>query len=158
MSISQAAVRASDAGWGALRFGGADARAFLQGQLSNDLRALTRQNSQLAALNTAQGRVVALLRLIERGDGIHALLPAAMIGTVIERLRKYVLRSKVTLEPATLEVLPLMGISPGEVRALIAGGDNGATHHEAGTVSVLHLAGPTTRTLAIGNAPELRAL
>lgn len=157
MSISEPAVRATDT-WGALRIGGADARAFLQGQLSNDLLLLTRDNSLLAALNTPQGRVVALLRLVERADAIYGLLPAAMVATVIERLRKYVLRSKVTLESSTLEVLPLVGIAHSEVRALFDGGAGAATHHQAANVSALHLPGPTTRTLLIGEMREPRAL
>src|SRR5688572_11408324 len=157
MSISEAAVRATDT-WGALRIGGADARAFLQGQLSNDLLSLTRDNSLLAALNTPQGRVVALLRLVERADAIYGLLPTAMVATVIERLRKYVLRSKVTLESSTLDVLPLIGIAHSEVHALFDGGARAATHLLAANVSALHLPGPTTRTLLIGEMRELRAL
>ena len=159
MSISDAAVRSLDtSAWGAVRFAGADARAFLQGQLSNDLLALTPETSLLAALNTPQGRVVALLRLIERADGICGLLPASMVATVIERLRKYVLRSKVTLEPSPLEVLPLVGIARSEVRALFDGAAGDAIHHPAANASALHLAGPTTRTLLVGETQELRTL
>ena len=142
----------SSEGLGVLRIAGDDARAFLQGQLSNDVRQLTRENSQLAALNTPQGRVVALLRLIERADGIHALLPASMIPTVIERLRKYVLRSKVTLAPAELAVQPILGgIGAEPARSPPAGTTQGtAAHREAEGVSVLRVGGSSTRALLVG--------
>lgn len=91
---------------GALRFGGPDARAFLQGQLTNDLALLASGRPLLAAYCNPQGRVIAVLRLSEDGDGILARLPALMVDRVIEKLRRYVLRMKVTLsnENAGLEV------------------------------------------------------
>lgn len=96
---------------GVLRIGGADARSFLQGQLSNDLQRLAPDRALLCALNTPQGRVVAILRLVERADGIAAILPAALIAPVMERLRRYVLRAKVTLtdESSRLAVAGTLG-------------------------------------------------
>jgi tRNA-modifying protein YgfZ len=84
-----------------IRFSGADARSFLQGQLSNDLTALTLERSLLASCNSAQGRVQAVLRLIQRDDAIVALLPRAMVERTLARLRKYVLRTKVIIEDAS---------------------------------------------------------
>jgi len=96
---------------GVIHVAGRDARAFLQGQLSNDLLRLTLEQSLLAALNTAQGRVVAILRLVQRADGIFAILPASLVTTVIAALRRYVLRSKVTLsdESSRLAVVGRLG-------------------------------------------------
>lgn len=81
-----------------LKIGGPDARSYLQGQLSNDLGALTATQSMLASCNSSQGRVQAVLRLIEHDDGVLALLPRVMIDKTMARLRKYVLRAKVTIE------------------------------------------------------------
>jgi folate-binding protein YgfZ len=50
---------------GVLRFRGADAVKFLQGQVSNDVERLTAERSQLASYNNPQGRVIALLRLVQ---------------------------------------------------------------------------------------------
>ena len=83
---------------GALRVSGADARAFLQGQLSTDLDALTPARALLSSCNSAQGRVQAVLWLVERGDGIALVLPASMAERTAARLRKYVLRSKVKID------------------------------------------------------------
>jgi tRNA-modifying protein YgfZ len=81
-----------------IRITGPEARTYLQGQLSNDLTALTSGQSMLASCNSSQGRVQAVLHLIERDDGILLLLPRAMIDVTLARLRKYVLRAKLTIE------------------------------------------------------------
>lgn len=83
---------------GALRVSGADARAFLQGQLSTDLDALGPAHALLSSCNSAQGRVQAVLWLVERDDGIALILPASMAERTATRLRKYVLRSKVKID------------------------------------------------------------
>jgi folate-binding protein YgfZ len=80
---------------------GADARSFLQGQLSNDLRRVTPQRALLASCNSAQGRVQAILTLVERNDSILCIVPTSMVARLAARLRHYVLRSKVTLQEAT---------------------------------------------------------
>ncbi len=85
---------------GVLRVGGADATAFLQGQLTNDVRLLDDGRTQLAGYNTPQGRVIALLRLRKADDAIYALLPTDLLERVCLHLRRFVLRSKVDLQVA----------------------------------------------------------
>ncbi len=96
---------------GVIHVAGRDARALLQGQLSNDLLRLTPEQSLLAALSTAQGRVVAVLRLVQRADGIFAILPLTLVTKVIAALEKYILRSKVALsdESVQLAVVGVLG-------------------------------------------------
>jgi folate-binding protein YgfZ len=89
---------------GALRVSGADARSFLQGQLSADIDALAPARPLLASCNSAQGRVQAVVWLVERSDGIALLLPASVLERTALRLRKYVLRSKVAIDQ--LQELP----------------------------------------------------
>ena len=84
-----------------IRFTGPDARSFLQGQLSNDLNTLTANQSLLASCNSAQGRVQAIVRLIQREQVIMALLPRSMIDVTVARLRKYILRAKLSIEDAS---------------------------------------------------------
>ncbi len=84
---------------GILRIYGTDARAFLQGQLSNDLNHLRADRTLLASCNSPQGRVQAIVRLIDRGeDAILAVLPRSMLELTAKRLAKYILRSKVKIE------------------------------------------------------------
>lgn len=86
-----------------IRFAGPQAADFLQGQLTNDVRQLADGRTQLAACNTPQGRVIALLRLRQQDSAIDALLPAELAERLATHLRRYVLRTKVTIEtPAGL--------------------------------------------------------
>jgi hypothetical protein len=85
---------------GVLRIGGDDAVRFLQGQLTNDVQLLADGRTQLAAYNTPQGRVIALLRLHQADDAIYALLPTELLERVSALLRRFVLRSKVDLQVA----------------------------------------------------------
>ena len=64
-----APLPATEARWAAIRVQGRDARSFLQGQLTQDLRALTPAAGLRAALCTAQGRVTACAWLVEAVKG-----------------------------------------------------------------------------------------
>lgn len=92
---------------GTILAGGADARTFLQGQLSADMGLLSAERAQLTSCNSPQGRVQAVLWMVERPDGIALALPRSMVEMITARLRKYVLRSKVTIEPATAHSGPV---------------------------------------------------
>ena len=84
----------------AITITGADASTFLQGQLSNDVTQLSVNRSLLASCNSAQGRVQAIARLVQRQESILMLVATAMLEQTMLRLRKYVLRSKVVLTDA----------------------------------------------------------
>jgi len=95
-------------GMGVLAFRGPDAARFLQGQLSADVEELGNGASTLAGLHNLQGRVIALLALLRTApEELLAVLPRDLVGVVEQRLRKYILRSKVRIEDvsATLRVL-----------------------------------------------------
>jgi len=85
---------------GVLRFHGEGAAKFLQGQVTHDTALLADGRTLLAACNTPQGRVTALLRLKQTGDAVYALLPADLLGHVASRLRRFVLRAKVDVQIA----------------------------------------------------------
>jgi folate-binding protein YgfZ len=87
-----------------LRIRGTDALRFLQGQFSNDIERLRSVPSLLAGLHDPQGRVLALLRLVALEDAdLLALLPRERAAFVQTHLRRYVLRSKVTIDIADAE-------------------------------------------------------
>src|SRR5690554_3682484 len=65
---------------------GADARSYLQGQLTADLDALDSNRVQLACCNSPQGRVQAVFWMIERSDGIALVLPASLLESTVLRL------------------------------------------------------------------------
>jgi folate-binding protein YgfZ len=76
---------------------GPDARAFLQGQLTNDVPAVTAGRSSLGAFATAQGRVAALVRVLALADGMLLVLPRTEAQALRDRLARHVLRAKVEL-------------------------------------------------------------
>lgn len=86
-----------ETGLGSVLLAGPDAREFLQGQLSCDMQTLARDNVLLASCNSAQGRVQAVCRIIERSDGVLLLAPRTIVAGLVARLRKYVLRAKVSV-------------------------------------------------------------
>lgn len=94
---------------GVLRFTGADALSFLQGQVSNDMQRLTHNTFLLAAYSSAQGRVVALIYLFPHSSGVIAILPREILKATMERMRKFVLRAKVQIEDAS-ESLGVAGL------------------------------------------------
>ncbi|HEX7115405.1 MAG TPA: hypothetical protein VF193_09745 [Steroidobacter sp.] len=124
---------------GALLLSGPDARSFLQGQVSADVASLGSEEARLASLNSPQGRVQAVLWLVHRNDGLALLLPASLVESATARLRKYVLRSKVTLDPAPshlkVAAVPLVE-APGEIRDLPE-----RAHREIAGVSYIRLPG-----------------
>jgi folate-binding protein YgfZ len=81
-----------------IRISGADARSFLQGQLSADMNQLSHTQPLDAALCNLQGRVIADLRLALAGDDIVVQLTAGMAETVVATLKKYAVFSKVCIE------------------------------------------------------------
>jgi len=94
-----------------LRISGADARTFLQGQLSNDMNLLKNDGFLRAGLHSPQGRVLALLQLCSPGaDEVVALLPEEVAKLAAGALTRFVLRArvKIAVEPAdsALRALP----------------------------------------------------
>jgi len=93
-----------------LRATGADSDAFLQGQLSNDVRKLAETQAQLASYNSPKGRMLAVLTLLRAGEDILLELPRSIADATLARLKMFVLRAKVTLSRADdLDALAVIG-------------------------------------------------
>ncbi|HMR30428.1 MAG TPA: folate-binding protein [Geminicoccaceae bacterium] len=97
---------------GVLALGGADARDFLQGLVSNDLRLLSPERAVYAALLTPQGKYLFDFIAFEQGDAILLDVEAARCQELLRRLVMYRLRAKVTIEDrsADLRVLVVVGM------------------------------------------------
>lgn len=80
--------------FGLLQFVGDDTEAFLQGQLSSDVRQLGRDGFQYSSYSTPKGRMLASLLLHKTADGIAMQLPLPLLPALQKRLSMYVLRSK----------------------------------------------------------------
>jgi folate-binding protein YgfZ len=88
-------------GFGLASVVGPDAETFLQGQLSNDVKALSQEQAQLAAYNTPKGRMLASLLLWRCEGGYLLQCPASIAEAFVKRLSMFVLRSKVRIENAS---------------------------------------------------------
>jgi folate-binding protein YgfZ len=86
-----------------IRCSGNDAQKFLQAQLTNDVAVVTPQTSQYTGYCTPKGRLLATFLLCQFKDAYYLQLPSALADSVVERLRKFVLRAKVELRNAADE-------------------------------------------------------
>lgn len=142
---------------GVIRVQGADARDFLQGQLTSDINQVTPTQAQLSAYCTPKGRMLAILLIFQRGDDLYLLLPGERLEPVLKRLRMFVLRSKVTLDDLSGE-----WASVGLAGDCLGGIVNEvpetafATAHSADLTS-LRMPGETARVLVMGETDSMTA-
>lgn len=144
---------------GIIKVTGPEAASFLQGQLSNDIQTL-QNTSQLSGYCTAQGRLIALFRIMRQGDDFFLLLPQEILASTLKRLRMYVLRAKVTLSAAS--DLALLGLSgPAAPEALRQIGLSAPTLPEVsgeGLLQVMAVPGIAPRYIVLGSADAVRGL
>ena len=81
-----------------IRFSDADAGDFLQNQLSADILALENGESTFACYCEPKGRVLALMLVCRVEESYYAILSTSLVQAVVERLRIYVMRSKVSVD------------------------------------------------------------
>ncbi|GGA74348.1 folate-binding protein YgfZ [Arenimonas soli] len=87
-------------GIGLLRAAGRDAAAFLQAQAMNDVNALAPGRWQWNGLLTPKGRVIALFALLREADDQFLLvLPDYAAEDMAAHLKKFIFRSKLSLQP-----------------------------------------------------------
>jgi folate-binding protein YgfZ len=147
---------------GFLRLHGADAEAFLQGQLSNDVRLLSDTQAQITSYNSPKGRMLAVLHLQREHDGIVAEVEQSMLEATLKRLRMFVLRSKVTLEDISASVTAL-GLTGLQAVELLQSQSLPAPAHalelaQHGELRILRRLGETPRFSLHGPATALAAL
>lgn len=80
-----------------IRISGPDAAAFLQGQLTNDVRRLETESEILTAWCNPKGRVICFGPLRRVGDGYEFRVAADIADEVLRRLAMFRFRSKVDL-------------------------------------------------------------
>lgn len=77
---------------------GVDRVAFLQGQLTQEMKNLEPGDARAAAGLTSKGKLLFVARAVGLPDGIRLLAPAVLRASMLEHLRKYVLASRVAIE------------------------------------------------------------
>ncbi len=110
MDDSTAALRGEDRA--VLRIGGADARDFLQGLITNDISKLA-AGPIYAALLSPQGKYLFDFFLVDAsGQGVLVDVKAERAVALAQRLKLYRLRADVKVEPTTLAVVLGTGAAP----------------------------------------------
>jgi folate-binding protein YgfZ len=101
---------------GVVKVAGDDARHFLNGLATNDMGKVTPGAPRFAALLTPQGKIIVdfIAAEAEPGDGGGFFLdcPRALAATLVEKLKFYKLRAKVTVEDLS-EALGVMAVWDG---------------------------------------------
>ncbi|WP_431066731.1 YgfZ/GcvT domain-containing protein [Methylotuvimicrobium sp.] len=80
-----------------LKVTGTDAGRFLQGQVTCNIDELTEQKCSFGAFCNVKGRVIANFLVFKSNDGFLLILPSELLDSIIEKLRKYILRADVQL-------------------------------------------------------------
>jgi len=147
--------------YGLIQACGAEAENFLQNQFCNDVRNISPLQSQLNAYCTPKGRILAFFRLFQRDDCYYLRLPQEILEPTLNRLRMFVMMSKVILEDAS-DVLPRIGFSgPQAAQLLNKHVDAVPTTADAVTqtngLSIICIQ-PGTRFEIVGNTEDISTL
>ena len=104
---------------GLIAASGEDAVAFLQGQLSNDVAALTENTAQWNSWSSPKGRLLVTFLMWKSTDNVYMQLPRSLQPAIQKRLGMFVLRSKVKLVDAS-DTLIKIGIADRDTTRLEA--------------------------------------
>ncbi len=106
--IPEAELYLTDLSWlGIMEVKGDDRLTYLQGQLTNDINAVSSSLSQLSALCTPKGRMRALFHIIQNKDSLLLQLPHGLLAENIRRLKMFILMSKVELNDASDDIIKI---------------------------------------------------
>lgn len=144
-AITQGAGIVERSSRGRLRVSGADRRSYLQGLLTNDIAALTPGTGCYAAYLTAQGRMIADMRLFETGEHLVVDLNGELAASVAEKWSGFVFSEDVEVADITAATAEISIYGPQAPRVAAAVCDlpepelaampmHGNRHAEAGLV------------------------
>ena len=88
---------------------GADAKRFLQGQLSCDLNEINRTQGSLSCICNQKGRILATFYVLQTKDQYYLCLTKALIDDLLAHLTQYALFSQVTFTQSNDTVWGLIG-------------------------------------------------
>lgn len=157
----QGAARLSD--WGVIRAVGEDAKTFLHGQLTQDVKQLGPAQARLAGYCSAKGRLLASFVVWQRSnEEVLLACSADLLAPTLKRMSMFVMRAKCKLTDATAEV-PLLGLA-GPAATAALGADAPATawarapRADADVIRLPDAAGTARYLWAGAGAPALPAL
>lgn len=98
---------------------GANAKKFLQGQLTCDVAQVNSTNSCLGAYCNLKGRIICMLRLSEYADGYALRVPTNLTAQICAELKKYGAFSKINIQELTASHV-VLGIAGKNSAAILA--------------------------------------
>ena len=105
---------------GLLRFTGADRRSYLQGLLTNDIAALEPGTGCYTAMLTAQGRMIADLRVLETGDALLAVAQRSQAASLRDRFDQFIFSEDVAVADVSEATTQLSVIGPNALAVVSA--------------------------------------
>ena len=104
---------------GKLALTGREAKTFLQGQVTNDVEALTPGEGCYAAFLTPKGKMLGDLRILDAGDELLLDTERVALQELFNMIRRFSIGFDVELHKRTLEsgLLSLLGPEPAPSRA-----------------------------------------
>lgn len=147
---------------GLIRANGSDAEEFLQGQFTNDIRALKEDQCQLSSMCNPKGRMFANFWIFRQGDDIYLQMPHETLAPTLKRLSMFVLRSQVSLVDASEDLVCIGAIgeqTEAQLRETIPSLPDHSRHlirHEG--MTIIRQPGITPRYKIIGKADAVQAL
>jgi folate-binding protein YgfZ len=93
---------------------GDDAVDWLNGQVTNDVRAIARGHGVYALAVTVRGKIMADVWILGRAAGLTVLLPESALATVLESFESQIIMEDVVLEKRDARVLSIQGPRSGE--------------------------------------------
>jgi folate-binding protein YgfZ len=119
LSAAGSGILADLSHFGLVRFSGADAQAFLQGQLSCDVAAIADGGTAFGSYCTPKGRMLATFLLWREGEAYSMLLSRSIAPAIAKRLKMFVMRSKVVTEDLS-DATVLLGLGGDKAAAALA--------------------------------------
>lgn len=103
---------------GLLALSGDDAVTFLQGQVTNDVKALNGNNAHYSGYCTPKGRLLTLFLTFSQNNTLHLQFNQSLLAPIMKRLKMYVMRSKVDIQDVSNQMIRL-GINGPEAAAIV---------------------------------------
>ncbi|WP_198264687.1 YgfZ/GcvT domain-containing protein [sulfur-oxidizing endosymbiont of Gigantopelta aegis] len=147
---------------GLIEVSGDDKKTYLQGQLTNDINAISSTLSHLSGLCTPKGRLRALFTIFAQGNKLYLQLPYPLLEETLKRLKMFVMMSKVELTNVSDSLIKIGVFGQQAINQLkasnlsIPGEPNMVT--ETDGIQLIRLAGETPRFECIGCVEKITAL
>ena len=150
---------------------GNDAENFLQGQITNDIKLLEKENKAIyAGYCSPKGRLIAFFLIIKVRDNYFLFCPSSISDEITKKLLMFVLRSQVFIEKSKLSYFSFYGGTKAEEEFKNIWGDvpypinimetqqHPNEQNAMGILSITKLPGENGRFLVLGEDESIKVL